>query len=440
MTTRILFIACLVLLSSCDTSGPAAVDHFELDDQLERIITLDGQRKLANFILPSSDDFNQIPQDPKNPLTSEKVLLGKLLFHDPVLSQNAIHITGKGTYSCATCHHAEAGFGAGRQQSMGDGGSGWGDRGEARRKAANYDINEVDVPPLRSPSILNSAYQRVMLWSGAAGANGPNRDTQAAWDDIGDSRVNYLGYDGVESQAILALNTHRMDNLAGSFIATDPTYSTLWEQVFPNEPVSDERVGLAIAAYERTVIANQSPFQRWLNGESLSMNAAEKRGAMVFFGESKCADCHTGPALNSMAFYALGMPDMQGPGVLRPPIDSKGRGDFLRSAEDVYTFKVPQLYNMTDSPFLGHGGTFSSVREVVDYYASGIPDRNLPPGTITDQFHPLSLTAQEVTDLTAFLSNALRDPNLMRYQPTEVPSGGCIPANDAQARIDLGCR
>ena len=429
-----------LLFAACDTPGLASVDQSELDDELESVITRDGQRRLENFVLPKSEDFARIPQDPRNPLTSDKVLLGQLLFHDPALSQKALHDSGKGTFSCATCHHAQAGFAAGRQQAIGDGGSGLGQRGEARQPTQTYSLSEIDVQPLRTPTILNSAYQRVMLWSGAAGAHGPNQGSEAFWDAEGDARMNALGYDGVETQAILALNTHRMDDVAQTVVGSNSEYRLLWDRVFPGEPISDEKAGLAIAAFERTVLASKSPFQRWLQGESNAMSKAQKRGALVFFGPGKCSDCHTGPALNSMAFYSLGMPDLSGPNVFRPPMESTGRGSFLNSPESKYTFKVPQLYNMNDSPFLGHGGTFCSVREVVDYYAIGVPERSLPAGTVTNQFHPLTLSAKEIADLVSFLRDALRDPNLMRYQPASVPSGGCIPANDPQARLDLGCR
>lgn len=141
-----------------------------------------------------------------------------------------------------------------------------------------------------------------------------------------------------------------------------------------------------------------------------------------------------------MAFYALGMPDLSGSVVKIPQSESKGRGSFITNNTSDYTFKVPQLYNMADSPFLGHGGTFRSVSEVVDYYVAAVPDRLLPAGTITQQFQPLILTKAEVRDLTLFLNDALRDPDLMRYQPKSVPSGGCIPANDPQSRRDLGCK
>ena len=144
-----------LLFAACDTPGLASVDQSELDDELESVITRDGQRRLENFVLPKREDFARIPQDPRNPLTSDKVLLGQLLFHDPALSQKALHDSGKGTFSCATCHHAQAGFAAGRQQAIGDGGSGWGQRGEARQPTQTYSLSEIDVQPLRTPTILN---------------------------------------------------------------------------------------------------------------------------------------------------------------------------------------------------------------------------------------------------------------------------------------------
>ena len=436
---RYLLLIGAVFLAGCDAGMKEEVDDPALNEQLEALITLDGQRRLENFQLPDSDDFARIPQDPRNPLTTEKVLLGKLLFHDAALSQDARLESSRGTWSCATCHHAQAGYQAGRQQSMGDGGSGWGVNGEGRRPDPRYPLRDVDTPPLRSPSALNGAYQRVLMWSGGAGANGPNEGTDSFWNTENVTRANHFGYDGLETQAILALDNHRMGNTERSLVASHPTYQALWDQVFPDQPVSDELTGLAIGAFERTLLANKAPFQRWLRGETAAMTSQEKRGALGFFGPSACSDCHTGPALSSMAFYSLGMNDMAGPDVFNQPGEQLGRGEFLRTGEADFAFKVPQLYNLIDSPFMGHGGTFTSVRDVVEYYRIGIPEKNLPPGTVTDQFHALDLTPSEVDDLVAFLENALRDPDLDRYVPESVPSGSCIPANDLQARADLGC-
>jgi cytochrome c peroxidase len=250
-----------------------------------------------------------------------------------------------------------------------------------------------------------------------------------------------MGYQGLETQAIAALSVHRMQYLEQSPVTTNAAYQALWTEAFPNgEPVSLETVGLAIAAYERTLLSSRAPFQRWLRGESGAMTPAQKRGALVFFGvKADCEQCHTGPALNSVNFYALGMSDLAGPDVLGPVPPSTGRGGFLQDGQEEFKFKIPQLYNLADSPFLGHGGTFVGLRAVVDYYNDARPDVALPAGRLAKELVPLELTEDEVADLTEFLSVALRDPDLARFAPEALPSGNCFPAADAQARVDLGC-
>ena len=443
---RVLPIVMLVIsmvVVACDTNP---VDDTKdptpspsLDEQLIDVITIGGQRGLSNFILPESHEFDVIPQDPANPLTQEKVDLGRLLFHETGLATNPLKPEGLWTYSCATCHHAEAGFQAGVAQGIGEGGVGWGQRAAGRRPGSGYAEHELDVQHLRSPSVLNVAFQEVMGWSGKFGVRGPNTGTDALWADELPEVVNRLGYDGVESQAIAGMSIHRMDSIQNSVVVSNSTYQQLWESVFPGEPVSLEKAGLAIAAYERTLLANKAPFQRWLRGQTSAMTDAEKRGALVFFGEGACEVCHTGPALNQVAFYALGMPDMNGFGVAREE-ELRGRGGFLREETEDFKFKVPQIYNLRDSPFYGHGGTFRTIHEVVDYYNDGLPAVDLPADRLPIHFRPLELTRQEVDDLVAFLTNALYDPDLDRYAPAALlPSGNCTPANDPQARIDLGC-
>ena len=430
-----LAVALLVLVTACSSPTDTGENDAELDASLLELVTLDGQRRVENFLLPESDDLGNIPQDPANPLSAARVDLGKLLFHDPALSSATRNTRTEGTFSCASCHHAAAGFEAGAQRSIAEGGFGWGVRGEARRPATDIPPSDVDSPPVKSQSILNKAYQRLMMFTGAAGTGGPNAGTDGKWSSDPEASANSLGYLGLESQAIAALSKHRMDDLPATeaLISSHATYSRLWKEAFGGDPVTIERVGLAIAAYERTVFANRSPWQRWLRGESRAMTASQKRGAAVFFGPALCSDCHSGPALASMSFYALGMPDMPG----TPP--HLGRGGFTGETDMEFTFKVPQLYNLSDAGFLGHGGTFRSMRQMVDYYVAGVPDVSLPAGRVTDQFHPLELTRNQIDDLIDFLEDGLHDPDLMRYQPASVPSGGCIPANDPQARVDLGC-
>ena len=433
-------LTAVLLAAGCDGGGPDVfVDEAALDDSLRVMLTRNGQRTLDNFRLPDDGDWTSIPQDPKNPLTSGKVALGRVLFHDPNLSTSARHPEYRGTFSCATCHHAKAGFQAGRVQSIGEGGSGWGARGEGRRPAASIPPEDVDVQPVRSPSVLHVAYQQAMMWDGRMGSKGPNAATSARWIPGTLEGVNLLGYEGTESQAISAFTDHRSDDLSLWPVASHPAYLALWNAAWPGEPLSIERAGLAVAAYERTLIANRAPFQEWLRGETGAMTIKEKQGALIFFGKGACEECHSGPALNSMAFYALGMPDMPGSESVRPLASPQGRGGFNGADQDRFKYKVPQLYNLADSPFYGHGGSFRTIREVVEYYNDGVAAVALPAGRLEPRFKPLEFTEAEVAALTAFLEHALRDPDLMRYQPTSLPAGGCIPANDAQARRDLGC-
>ena len=429
-----------LVFAGCELSNLGEKDT-ALDDELISSLTKNGERTLANFILPDSDDFDSIIQDPRNPLTSAKVELGKLLFHETALATDPVREEGRGTYSCATCHHAAAGFQAGRQQAISEGGIGWGEKGEGRRRNPIYEESEMDVQSVRSPSILNSAYQRITLWAGSLGAYGLNRGTEEYWTPGTALENNSLGYFGIETQAIAARTAHRMSGIKTSIVATNPVYSELWERAFPGEPISLELAGLAIAAYERTVFANQAPFQRWLKGELDVMSAAEKRGALIFFGDTGCERmCHTGAPLNSVNYYALGMPDMEkGQEIYGDVREAKGRGEFLKDPNEYYKFKIPQLYNLIDSPFLGHGGVFRSIREVVEYYNEAEPAREIPENILHFKFKPLELTTAQIDDLVQFLTESLRDPNLMRYVPESLPSGNCTPANDPQSRIDLGC-
>jgi cytochrome c peroxidase len=144
--------------------------------------------------------------------------------------------------------------------------------------------------------------------------------------------------------------------------------------------------------------------------------------------------------MNSMTFHGYGMNDLNGAGIINGATDDQGRGTFTANPEDNYKFKTPQLYNLTDSPFLGHGSSFRSVREVVEYKNNGVPQNpNVPESQLAEQFRPLGLTEQEITDLVNFIENALYDPYLSRYEPQTLPSGFCFPNNDVMSQIDQGC-
>ncbi|MCI4669147.1 MAG: cytochrome-c peroxidase [Bacteroidia bacterium] len=436
----------LIFINSCGLDPVSNTEDEILNMELASILgQVGGTVGMASFVMPESDEFDKIPQDPKNPITAEKVRLGQMLYHETGLAVDPMNVTSVHTYSCASCHHVQAGFQAGMQQGIGEGGVGFGIQGEGREKNEDYIDLQVDVQPLRSPSTLNVAYQTNMLWNGQFGATGVNKGTEAFWTEFTPKESNFLGYEGVEIQAVAGLGVHRMDTDSGLINST--VYKDWFDQAFANidesKRYTKEYIALAIAAYERTLLANESPFQRWLKGEKEAMNIEQKKGAILFFTKGNCGSCHKGPALNEMEFYSLGMDDMEGNNTIRATSANpanKGRGDFTGDPRDDFKFKVPQLYNLKDSPFYGHGGTFTSVKEVVEYKNNGVhSNSNVPTSQLAEEFVPLGLTEEEIGMITAFIEDALYDPNLVRYVPVEIPSGMCFPNNDASSKTDLNC-
>jgi cytochrome c peroxidase len=457
------------LASGCtDSSGPDTVTSPDrsstypaagapkLDLELQTLLWSGSDGKgLEFFMLPGSSRLGLIPQDPRNPLTPQKVHLGRLLYHETAMGVNNIRPEGEETYACASCHHAQGGFQANLPQGISEGGSGFGLNGEGRVHLPQYDCNpdKPDVQPIRTPTVLNTAYQELMLWNGQFGGVGDNLGTEDKWTAGTPLESNQLRMHGLETQVHAGMSVHRMLDIEESQAAEVGKYAGLFRAAFQGEPEPVNRLNcsLAIAAYERTVLADRAPFQRWLKGNRNAMSLEETRGAILFFGKAGCVDCHTGPALSSMTFYAQGMNDLDGAWDrgrvnLRPFGDTvpegvrKGRGGFTGLAEDNYKFKTPQLYNLLDSPFYGHGASFSSVREVVEYMNLAIPENPIVPGSqLPLEFVPLGLSPEEVSDLTIFIETGLYDPDLMRYTPQRLPSGNCFPVNDPVGRADLGC-
>lgn len=391
-----------------------------------------GNQGIKYFILPDSSDLARIPADPQNPLTPEKVHLGQLLFHETALTINPVNSQNWKEGSCASCHFAQAGFRSNLPQALGVGGLGW---NRSRHKNPEISSIEIDKQTVLSPSVLNSAYQDVMLWDGRAGSGGQNAKEPL----LQKLAINRFKLQGLETQAIDGMKVHRMGTAA---IATIPEYQELFAKAFPDRPyvgadVEDiVRAGLAIATYERTLLANQAPFQRWLKGDENAMSAKELRGAITFFSSS-CVQCHSGPNLANTEFHAVGFADH--------PNDlsglNLGRGAVTGRAKDDFKFKVPQLYNLADSSPYGHGASFNTLREVVEYFNRGEPQKLEAKysGNFSVWFRPLNLTKEQVDDLTAFLETGLRDPNLIRYVPDRLPSGLCFPNNDPESRKQLNC-
>lgn len=445
---RSILLCCslLVLMSSCkndDTYEPtlSVIDT----DLIELLATISDGEGNRFFVLPDETDFANIPQDPLNPITAEKVALGKLLVHETATAGNPKMEINRGAYACASCHPVAAGFFSKVRQGISEGGIGFGVAGEGRvvMPSNNMPRDSVDILPIKVPTILNAAYQTVALWNGALGGAGINEPFVA--QNAGDIPENLLGYEGLEVQGMAGQVAHRLK--IDEEFAEEFGYKPMFDAAFPDVPVAERysslNGALAIASFNRQVLANQAPWQQWLRGNLDALSLEQKKGAQVFFDKGQCYQCHTGPALKSNEFYAFGMGDLTNVTneVMSFEMDAtKGRGGFTGVEEDIYKFKVPTLYNLKDTEFYGHGATFTSIRQVVEYKNNGVKQNTfVPDSRIASQFGTINLTESEITRLVDFIENGLYDPNLRRYVPEAVLSGNCIPNNDPQSRIDLGC-
>ena len=404
------------------------------------------------YILPDSDDFDNIPQDPSNPITAEKVALGKLVYHETGTTEGDI-ASSEGTFSCASCHNAQNGFKSGIRQGIGEGGIGF----DHRMVMEGVDLAHVDVQPVTSPTVLNTAFQEVMLWNGQfgnviGGVVNVGIDEDRHFTEGTPKEANLRNFAGLETQAVAGLGVHRMGDTDDSILRTNETYREMFEAAYGVAEPDDmlEATALAIAAYERTILANQAPFQAYLKGDETAMTESEVAGAEVFFGKGNCYACHNGPALSSpvgaMAdevFMTVGFHDLD---IWEDTIGEvneatkEGRGGFTGDELDRFKFKVPPLYNLIDTTVFGHGASFASVEEVVRYKVDAVPQHpQVETYDLDYRFTPLDLTEDEITNLVAFLENSLYDPELMRYVPQSLPSGNCPINNDEVSRQELGC-
>lgn len=449
MKTRYLYFLSIafLLLVSCEDSEDYELARTELDIRLEELLeqNSNGQGK-PYFILPESDDFNSIPQDPLNPLNTYKVALGQLLLHETATGGIPKMSQMDETYSCATCHPVASSFYAGRRQGIGEGGTGFGFAGEGRQIDLNMPLDSVDLQPVRPPTLLNVAYQEVALWNGSLGATGVNTGTESRWAAAG-ALENNLGFQGLETQGLVGQATHRL-KIDEEFVNNNG-YRWLFNKAFENIDESERytplNAALAIAAFNRTLLANQSPWQKYLKGDYNAISEKEKKGAIVFANKGQCITCHTGPALKDQDFHAFGFghfDDSNEAVVLNDngfDTVKRGRGGFTGNISEDYKFKTPTLYNLRDAGFYGHGSTFSSIEEVVRYKNNtSLQDQNAS-SNLALQMGTINLTEDEISDLVFFLENSLYDADLLRYIPDAVKSGNCFPNADAQSKIDLGC-
>ena len=320
----------------------------------------------ASSVLPAHSGL-QREFPPLNGETSpEKTELGRMLFFDPILSKGQ-------DMSCATCHNPSLGF------------------SDRLQTAQGLDGNSLQR---NSMSLWNVGYATKLFWDGRAAT--------------------------LEEQ--MALPLHAENEMAGSDEETvarlkaNPAYLALFESAYGNgeDSVTIENMQSAIASFERTLVTNNSPFDKYAAGQFDALTAQQRRGLNLFrSAATRCFECHAAPTFGSDDFFVTGVPDLAG------QEHDAGRASVVEDGSDG-AFKAPTLRNIALSAPYMHNGVFATLEEVIDFYAKG---GGRDHGISVDRhILPIELSPQEREDLIAFLY-ALTDESALPQIPESVPSG-----------------
>ena len=279
-----------------------------------------------------------IPFPEGNAFSGAKSALGETLFFDPLLS-------GSRSRSCASCHHPSLSWADGLPRAVGE------------KQLA-----------FRSPSLIDVAFTELLGWDGKF----ENLESVAFGPIANPANMNLT-----EPELIARLSAI-------------PGYLELFELAFGEREVTRRKIELALATFERTIVAGNSPFDRWIAGDNNAIGLAAKRGFQVFTGKGHCSACHSGPSLTDGSFHDIGTAKN----------DDIGRGRlFPTSVKLQYAFKTPTLRDVARRAPYMHDGSIATLEEVITLYDQGGIDRPSRSPLIA----PLSLTADEKTDLLAFL-------------------------------------
>ena len=305
------------------------------------------------------DDIKQY-LSAENPLTVEKVELGKLLFFDPRLSQD-------NTISCASCHKPELAWTDGTKLSMGI---------------------KNQLSSRNSMTVINRLYGRTQLWHGKM----PTLEAQAKNPLTKSVR---MGMPSTDAEAA------KLNAIKG--------YRERFQQVFCTD-VTIEGVAMAIAAFERTILSGNSPADRYdMGGEENAISESAQRGLQVFQGKGRCTRCHSGFNFTDEEFHNLGIDWDTATADL-------GRYSVDKHPGTVGGFKTPTLREIARTAPYMHDGRFATLEEVVDLYDRG----GIQNPHLSNLIVPLGLTMQEKKDLIAYM-RALNGEGWEVTPPTEFP-------------------
>jgi cytochrome c peroxidase len=333
--------------------------------------------------LPSWAAPPVVPAD--NPMTPQKVTLGRFLFYDKRLSGNE-------TFSCATCHQQKLGFTDTHITGIGSTGQ---------------------HHPRRVSTLTNVGYNTVLTWGNPLQRK---LETQMLLPMFGDHPVE-LGLAGRDKELIARLKS-------------DERYQQLFHSAFPEkpDPFTLESITKAIASFERTMISLSSPYDRYrYGGDTNAISASAKRGEALFFGERlECFHCHGGvnfsdssadarTRLPHVAFHNTGLYNVGTDGAY--PANNTGVYEFTHDPKDMGAFKVPTLRNVAvRAPYM-HDGSVKDLNAVLDHYSAGGRTISNGPYAGDGSRNPhkdvvlkgFTLSAQERADVLEFLKSLTDD-------------------------------
>lgn len=338
--------------------------------------------------LPPGFPEPKVPAD--NPMSAEKVALGRHIFYDTRLS-----VTG--SFSCASCHQQARAFADPLPRGVGATG---------------------EIHPRGSMSLANVAYTPALTW---ANPNLRALEAQALIPMFGEHPVE-MGLAGREGELLRTL-------------AADARYREMFPAAFANEAqsISVRNITRAIAAFQRTLLSGRSPYDRFVRGETGAISVAARRGADLFFSERlECFHCHGGfsfsgtvdhvnMAFPEVEFHNTGLYNIGGRGGF--PAANPGLKEFTQRDEDEGRFRAPTLRNIAVTAPYMHDGSITTLDGVLDHYAAG--GRTIAGGphagvgsanpNKSEFINGFTLSAQERAELMAFFqsltdSTFLTDP------------------------------
>ena len=307
---------------------------------LVAIITLFAFVAKVHFLYPKhfpkpNYNFNN------NKLTESKILLGKALFYDPILSKD-------GSISCSSCHNSYNAF-AHTDHEL------------------SHGIND-QIGFRNAPALFNLAWQQHFMWDGG---------------------INHL-----DMQALAPINHPKEmgENLLDVVIKlqASPLYKTLFKQAFNDTIVTGERLLKAMSQFELTLISANSKYDKVMEKQT-DFTEQEQSGYTLF--KQHCNSCHTEPLFSSYGFANNGLP-------VDTTLNDYGKMNITQKSEDSLMFKIPTLRNLSYTYPYMHDGRFKKLHEVFLHYSKGVKQS----ATLAHQLkNNINLSANQKTDLLAFI-------------------------------------